>query len=309
MINRLLKKVILKNEFFKKMFLKKKEEPNKLMHKELLIFLKKNKDFKIAKYVCPCCGYPTLKTKGQFEICPICLWEDFGQGEKDKYIDYGGPNGNSLLGARYNFTSRKNNYSQKYQEQVFNQYNDFLLKSNNIIKLFDKMIAINKINKNIYSLIKEIKKSIFLANILIDKKILSRRKKYFNIIRKCKIKEPLYTCCPCCGYPTILFEDYPDNGYVCMICKWRDYRQWRDDTTVKLILGGNKNLSLEQAMINFKKTFNYNGIKLNYEEKIKIKNLMNLFDKSLNTGKIEDLKKAFKEIEKINKKYIFSKNK
>ena len=25
---------------------------------------------------CPCCGYPTLETRGEYEICTICWWED-----------------------------------------------------------------------------------------------------------------------------------------------------------------------------------------------------------------------------------------
>jgi len=25
---------------------------------------------------CPCCGYPTLNARGEYELCPICWWED-----------------------------------------------------------------------------------------------------------------------------------------------------------------------------------------------------------------------------------------
>ncbi len=28
------------------------------------------------KYQCLCCGYMTLETKGEFDICPVCFWED-----------------------------------------------------------------------------------------------------------------------------------------------------------------------------------------------------------------------------------------
>ena len=30
------------------------------------------------KYKCPCCGYYALKNKpiGEYDICPICFWED-----------------------------------------------------------------------------------------------------------------------------------------------------------------------------------------------------------------------------------------
>ena len=28
------------------------------------------------KYKCFCCGYLTLPARGEFEICPVCFWED-----------------------------------------------------------------------------------------------------------------------------------------------------------------------------------------------------------------------------------------
>ncbi|MDF2884189.1 MAG: hypothetical protein K0R54_4756 [Clostridiaceae bacterium] len=28
------------------------------------------------KYTCPCCGYKTLVVEHEFDICPICFWED-----------------------------------------------------------------------------------------------------------------------------------------------------------------------------------------------------------------------------------------
>ena len=38
------------------------------------------------KYKCPCCGYFTLDERGEYDICPVCFWEDdaylvFGEGE------------------------------------------------------------------------------------------------------------------------------------------------------------------------------------------------------------------------------------
>ncbi|HEI2325144.1 TPA: hypothetical protein SI485_004590, partial [Escherichia coli] len=27
-------------------------------------------------YKCPCCGYLTLPERGQYDICPVCQWED-----------------------------------------------------------------------------------------------------------------------------------------------------------------------------------------------------------------------------------------
>lgn len=34
------------------------------------------------KYECLCCGYKTLETRGKFDICPVCFWED------DTYFDF-----------------------------------------------------------------------------------------------------------------------------------------------------------------------------------------------------------------------------
>ncbi len=28
------------------------------------------------KYKCLCCGYQTLDTRGEYDICPVCFWED-----------------------------------------------------------------------------------------------------------------------------------------------------------------------------------------------------------------------------------------
>jgi hypothetical protein len=56
------------------------------------------------RHRCPCCRYRTLHTRGHFEICPVCFWEDDGQDEHDADIVRGGPNGTlSLTAARANF--------------------------------------------------------------------------------------------------------------------------------------------------------------------------------------------------------------
>lgn len=28
------------------------------------------------RHTCPCCGYRTLETRYDWEICPVCFWED-----------------------------------------------------------------------------------------------------------------------------------------------------------------------------------------------------------------------------------------
>ena len=56
------------------------------------------------KEACPCCGYRTLNERDAYEICPVCYWEDDGQGDADASVVRGGPNGRlSLTEARQNF--------------------------------------------------------------------------------------------------------------------------------------------------------------------------------------------------------------
>jgi hypothetical protein len=52
---------------------------------------------------CACCGYATIDAEADFEICPICFWEDDGQDETDADEGGGGPNRVSLTSARINF--------------------------------------------------------------------------------------------------------------------------------------------------------------------------------------------------------------
>lgn len=55
-------------------------------------------------YACPCCGYPTLRALGEFDICSLCCWEDDGQDDADADLVRGGPNQSfSLVEARENF--------------------------------------------------------------------------------------------------------------------------------------------------------------------------------------------------------------
>jgi hypothetical protein len=53
---------------------------------------------------CPCCGYETIDGRGNYDICPICWWEDDGQDNDDANVVRSGPNSNvSLTRARISF--------------------------------------------------------------------------------------------------------------------------------------------------------------------------------------------------------------
>ena len=58
-------------------------------------------------YTCPCCGYPMLSSRGDFEICLLCWWEDDGLDDEQGYpgdLDReSGPNHMTLREARRNF--------------------------------------------------------------------------------------------------------------------------------------------------------------------------------------------------------------
>lgn len=54
------------------------------------------------KYICPCCGYATLEDSGDYDLCPVCFWED--DPYQKKYPEYaGGANRLSLAESRKNF--------------------------------------------------------------------------------------------------------------------------------------------------------------------------------------------------------------
>jgi hypothetical protein len=56
-----------------------------------------------TKFICTVCGHKTLQTKGHYEICPVCFWEDEGDIEDFSQPTYG-PNGSlSVEKARINY--------------------------------------------------------------------------------------------------------------------------------------------------------------------------------------------------------------
>ncbi len=46
----------------------------------------------INLFTCPSCGFPTLKERGTYEICPLCNWEDDYQDNEQADEVRGGPN-------------------------------------------------------------------------------------------------------------------------------------------------------------------------------------------------------------------------
>lgn len=59
---------------------------------------------KKLKYKCPCCGYYTFLSKpiGEYDICPVCFWEDDPY-QSDNHDIEGMANTVSLNQARENY--------------------------------------------------------------------------------------------------------------------------------------------------------------------------------------------------------------
>lgn len=55
-----------------------------------------------SKFACPCCGFLTLDEPGEWEICPVCFWEDDPVQTAER-TSHTGANKCSLLEARQNF--------------------------------------------------------------------------------------------------------------------------------------------------------------------------------------------------------------
>ncbi|WP_324340148.1 CPCC family cysteine-rich protein [Ruminococcus sp.] len=56
----------------------------------------------MKKYRCLCCGYRTLDTRGGFDICPICFWED------EPYILYDKKNEQGHITSVYYYNDCEN---------------------------------------------------------------------------------------------------------------------------------------------------------------------------------------------------------
>lgn len=57
-------------------------------------FIKKNK---LKIFTCPGCGFPALESRGGYDICAICNWEDDNQDNEKADEIWGGPNANLSL--------------------------------------------------------------------------------------------------------------------------------------------------------------------------------------------------------------------
>lgn len=103
------------------------------------------KTFKIPgdRFSCPCCGFPTLSSRGDFELCRLCCWEDDGQDNFNAGEILGGFNHDySLAGARRNFERYLTIYTPENdaRDENFESERERELKRS-LIAAFDKIIS------------------------------------------------------------------------------------------------------------------------------------------------------------------------
>ena len=55
-----------------------------------------------GSHQCPCCDYFSLHKRAAYDICPVCYWEDDGQG-LGQLDEVSGPNHITLREGRDNF--------------------------------------------------------------------------------------------------------------------------------------------------------------------------------------------------------------
>lgn len=97
---------------------------------------------------CPSCGFPTIEEKGDFEICPICNWEDDTQDDPFENEIWGGVNRSlSLTESRLKFGSTLNDLSKDDATKIKSSLEE-------ILKLLEKQkerlneFDINKVIKS-----------------------------------------------------------------------------------------------------------------------------------------------------------------
>ena len=76
----------------------------------------------MEKFKCPCCGYYTLPNTGEYDICPVCFWEDDVVQEDDPDLE-GGANDLSLRECRENYR-KFGACEERFKERVRKPYPD-----------------------------------------------------------------------------------------------------------------------------------------------------------------------------------------
>lgn len=123
-----------------------------------------------SRSTCPCCGYPTLQRRIEYEICQICWWEDDGQDDADAEEKGGANDEISLNQARSNFSEymisfnsdderfkRIGKQTLEKREQLILLYEQIkkIVNDINIYKCPDNYSKVKKILKQIRNILKK----------------------------------------------------------------------------------------------------------------------------------------------------------
>lgn len=93
---------------------------------------------------CPCCGYPTLGGRGEFQICSICWWEDDGQDDESAERINDGPNRSySLTEGRLNFGEYLCQYRPSDSRFKKQQIEELLTLKRELIQYYDNAMEEN----------------------------------------------------------------------------------------------------------------------------------------------------------------------
>ena len=89
--------------------------------------------------VCPCCGYPTIWVRGQYDICSLCGWEDDDQDDATADEVWGGPNRDySLTEARRNFIDSRTQY--RPSDDAFLRAQQVAVERERVIEAYDALL-------------------------------------------------------------------------------------------------------------------------------------------------------------------------
>lgn len=104
------------------------------------------------RFSCPCCGYPSLTSRGMTEICPLCEWQDDGRdnAQADLVPTSGCNSPWSLAQARSNFETHGCKYDPSahyYDQYKAHQHPSMLTAKDRLIAKFEQLLDIDPANK------------------------------------------------------------------------------------------------------------------------------------------------------------------
>lgn len=98
---------------------------------------------------CPICGYLTIETRCEHDICSFCFWQDDGQDNPEANKDYIGPNNASSINAyRFEMYDWMNKLKEGEENAINNKIGYELKKLDNYIfhNESDRQVVMNQID-------------------------------------------------------------------------------------------------------------------------------------------------------------------